>query len=118
MARQRKPENETPEQARVRQLLETIANNSDRSEKTSWNRKMDNMIKLIAKLRPIEEQILDLESRKLPIIDEVQELRQLMIKECVHPYDHLTYFEDHMKCKFCERNISVPRDFLSDEEDS
>lgn len=118
MARQRKPENETPEQARVRQLLETIANNSDRSEKTSWNRKMDNMIKLIAKLRPIEEQILDLESRKLPIIDEVQELRQLMIKECVHPYDHLTYFEDHIKCKFCERNISVPRDFLSDEEDS
>ena len=44
MARQRKPENETIGEARVRQLLESVANNADRSEKTSWNRKMDNMV--------------------------------------------------------------------------
>jgi hypothetical protein len=115
MARQRKPDNETPEQAHTRQLLETIANNANRSEKTSWNRKMDNMVKLIAKLRPLEEKILEIEGQKLPIIDEIQELRQLMVKECIHPFDHLTFFENHVRCKFCEKRISIPRDFVDDD---
>lgn len=113
MARQRKPENETVEETRVRQLLESIANNADRSEKTSWNRKLDNMVKLIAKMRPIEEKILELSEQKLPIFDDIQALRLIMAKECVHPFDHLTYFEDHVRCKFCERRISVPKEFTS-----
>ena len=117
MARQRKPKDETPEQARIRQMLESIANNSDRSEKTSWNRKMDNMVKLLGRLQPLEDQIAELEAQKIPILDEVQALRQLMVKECIHPYDHLTYFEDHVVCKFCNRKISVPREF-ADGEDS
>lgn len=116
MARQRKPENETPEQARVRQMLESIANNSDRSEKTSWNRKMDNMVKLISKLSPIEDQIAELEAQKWPILDEVQELRNLMVKECIHPYDHLVYHDNHVRCKFCNKNISVPREFQDGED--
>ena len=112
MARQRKPDNETIDQAHTRQLLETVANNADRSEKTSWNRKMDNMIKLIAKLRPLEEQIIELEVAKLPTLDDIQKLRLVMVKECVHPFDHLTYFENHVRCKFCDRRISVPKDFV------
>ena len=116
MARQRKPENETTEETHTRQLLESIANNADRSEKTSWNRKMDNMIKFIARLRPLEERILEIEEQKLPIIDDIQALRQLMIKECIHPYDHLTYFENHARCKFCDRRISVPKEFTDGEE--
>ncbi len=116
MARQRKPENETPEQARERQLLESIANNADRSEKTSWNRKLDNMVKLLAKLRPIENKILDLTEQKYPILDQVQALRLIMVKECVHPYDHLTFFDNHVQCKFCDRRISVPKDFVDGEE--
>jgi len=117
MARQRKPKDETVDQARIRQLLESIANNADRSEKTSWNRKMDNMIKLIAKLRPLEEKIIELEEQKLPIIDDVNLLRQVMVKECVHPFDHLTYFENHVRCKFCDRRISVPREFIDGNEE-
>lgn len=116
MARQRKPENETTEESHTRQLLETIANNADRSEKTSWNRKMDNMVKLIAKMKPIEENILELSEQKMPIFDDIQELRLIMVKECVHPFDHLTYFEDHVRCKFCERRISVPKEFTSGNE--
>ena len=111
MARQRKPDNETPEQARIRQMLESIANNSDRSEKTSWNRKMDNMIKLLTKLGPLEDKIAALEAQKMPIIDEVQELRRLMVKECIHPFDQLVYHENHVLCKFCNRKISVPKEF-------
>ena len=116
MARQRKPENETVEQARTRQMLESIANNSDRSEKTSWNRKMDNMVKLISRLSPVEDQIAELEAKKIPILDDVQALRQVMVKECIHPYDHLTYFDNHVTCKFCTRKISIPREFVDGDE--
>jgi hypothetical protein len=116
MARQRKPENETLEQARVRQMLESIANNSDRSEKTSWNRKMDNMVKLLSRLTPIEDQMAELEAQRVPIIDDIQDLRQLMVKECIHPFDHLVYHDNHVKCKFCERNISVPKEFVDGED--
>ena len=115
MARQRKPENETPEQAHVRQMLESVANNADRSEKTSWNRKMDNMVKLLAQLTPLADQILELEAQKLPILDEIQKLRLVMVNECIHPYDHLTFFEDHITCKFCNKRLSVPKEFSGNE---
>lgn len=115
MARQRKPDNETQEEANIRQMLEAVSNNADRSEKTSWNRKMDNMIKLIAKLKPFEEEILALERQKLPILDAINELRHTMVNECIHPYDHLTFFQNHVRCKFCDRRISLPRDFVKEE---
>lgn len=108
MARRKKPEDENATQQRERLIFETIANSSDRSEKTSWNRKMDNMVKLLAKLKPIEQKIMDLQSQKLPIFDEVQELREVMVKECVHPYQHLVLHDNHVVCKFCNKRIRIP----------
>ena len=110
MARRKKPENETAEEAKVRQLLESVANNATRSEKTSWNRKMDNMVKLIAVLRPIEEQILELMADKMPIMDDIAALRAEMVKECVHPIDDLVYKETHIECKFCGKKVGMPSD--------
>ena len=107
MARAKKPENETDEQARIRQILESVANSSLRSEKTSWNRKMDNMVKLIAKIRPIEEQILNLMADKMPIADDVALLRLVMVKECIHPIEQLVYKDSHVICKFCNRKIQA-----------
>ena len=111
MARQRKPEGESTEQATVRRMLETVANNANRSAKTSWNRKMDNMVKLIAELRPFEEQILALIDKKMPIIDRIQELRLTMVKECVHPFEKLVYHDKHVLCKFCNKKMGIPNDF-------
>jgi len=108
MARRPKPENETPEQELERRTFEAVANHSDRSEKTSWNRKMDNMVSLLAKLRPIEEKIIDLQGEKMPIFDEVQQLREVMVTECIHPYQHLVLLDDGVvECKFCNRKITV-----------
>ena len=114
MARQKKPDNETPEQSSIRRLLEAVSNNADRSEKTSWNRKLDNMVTLIAKLRPLEEKIIALEAKKLPIFDEIQALRSMMVKECIHPFDHLTYHKKHVLCKFCNKRLSKPAGFEDD----
>lgn len=109
MARRKKPDNESVEQAEVRHILETIADNATRSEKVSWDRKMDNMVRLLARLRPIEEKILDLLAEKGPILDEVQSLRKEMVKECVHPYTHLTFNDSDgtIVCKFCERKFAI-----------
>ena len=108
MARRKKPENETEKELKQRQMFETIANNATRSEKTSWNRKMDNMVKLLAKLRPIQQQIIDLEVQKLPIMDEVDALRQEMVKECIHPYDSLVEKDNYIECKFCYKRLGLP----------
>lgn len=109
MARRKKPDDETIEQAEVRRILETIADTATRSEKVSWDRKMDNMVRLLARLRPIEEQLLDLMAQKGPLLDEVQGLRKDMVKDCVHPYTHLTYNENDgtIVCKFCERKFAI-----------
>lgn len=112
MARRRKPEDETTAEERERRIKETIANASTRSEKTSWNRKMDNMVGLLAKLRPIEAEILEIiKEKKLPIMDQVSLLRTTMVNECIHPYEQLVVVDDHVKCKFCERRVGIPRGY-------
>ena len=107
MARRKTPENETPDQKQERQIKETIANGPSRGEKVSWNRKMDNMVKLFAKITPIEEKILELMSEKQPLFDEIQQLRQTMVTECVHPYEYLVVKDTHVLCKFCNRKITL-----------
>lgn len=107
MARRKRPEGETPEQTASRQTLEKIADAATRSEKVAWDRKMDNMVSLIAKLRPIEDQILELMSAKQPILDDIAELRREMVRDCVHPYTHLVDKGIHQECKFCGRTFRV-----------
>ena len=108
MAKRKKPENETPEEASIRQVLETASDFATRSEKVSWDRKMDNMVSLLAKLKPIEEKILDLMSTKTTIVDEIASLRAEMVRDCVHPFTMLTYNTDHTaNCKFCGKRFFV-----------
>ena len=112
MARMKKPDNETQREQEIRQVLERIANVANRSEKTSWNRKMDNVVKLLMTLEPIEDEILQLIlSKKTPIMDEIGELRKLMVKECVHPFEYLTINENDpdniVTCKFCNKKINA-----------
>lgn len=110
MARMKKPDNETDREAEVRRILEHMANVANRSEKTSWNRKMDNLVKLMVLMEPIEQSILDIiEREKMPLMDQISELRATMVKECVHPFEYLTVGEtdEVVTCKFCNKKISV-----------
>lgn len=111
MARKRKPENETEEEKRLRIQFETISNSANRSEKTSWNRKMDNMVNLLATLRPIEQKILEIiEKEKYPILDDIDALRKMMRKECIHPYEYLVEKDGFILCKFCDKKIGIVDD--------
>lgn len=109
MSRSRKPEGETTEQTENRQVLETIANFATRSEKTSWKRKRDNIEKAIADLKPIEDQILDLVAKKMPLMDRIAELRTEMVESCVHPIDQIVVDHDHVVCKFCDKRMSITK---------
>lgn len=108
MARMKKPADETNDEMVVRQLLETIANHATRSEKTSWQRKRDNMDKLVKQLRPLEDEMIAIRSKMIPIYDEVSTLRTEMVLECIHPFDMLIHKEDHVECKFCSAKLRVP----------
>lgn len=88
--------------------LERISNLATRSEKVSWNRKMTQMIKLLAKIRPIEEALLTLTTQKNEMLDEVEELRQTMVIQCIHPKENLVIRADDIAvCKFCEKAIKI-----------
>lgn len=112
-----KPEGETDSQAHERRVLEKVSNKATRSEKTAWNRKMDKMVNLLAKLRPLEEKIIELHGEKTPIMDDIQEVRNEMVKDCIHPYEYLLLKEDCVHCKFCDKKIRIP-DVDTEEEQS
>ena len=107
MARRKRPDGETSDQTLSRQTLEKIADSATRSEKVAWDRKMDNMVSLIAKLRPIEDQMLELMAQKQPILDSIANLRREMVRDCVHPYTHLVDKGTHQECKFCGKTFRV-----------
>lgn len=109
MSRRKKPENETDEQQRVRLALEQVSNYPDRSDKTSWQRKMSNLEKLVAELSPIEDILLDFNSRKQIILDKIVVLRKEMVENCLHPYDNLVLKEGYVECKFCDRKIVLSK---------
>lgn len=109
MARKKKPVGETAEQAEERRVLEKVANTANRSEKTSWNRKMNNMVTLLAELRPIEDQILELTLAKHEVFDRIQVLRNVMVQECIHPFEQLIHKGTYAECKFCNKKLSIPR---------
>lgn len=109
MARSKIPENETPGETEEREIYETISNFANRSEKTSWKRKRDNIDALIEQLAPLEQRILDIMAEKLPIMDQIETIRNEMAENCIHPIDSLVRNGDHIVCKFCERKLSIPR---------
>lgn len=124
MARMRKPENETEEAAKVRRILEQVANHAARPEKTSWGRKRDNMEALVRQLRPLEDKILEIYASMEPIRDDITVLRADMVKDCIHPFDLLKYKIDadgnyYVECKFCDAKMR-PAVFVTedDEEES
>jgi hypothetical protein len=89
--------------------IDTIAGYSQNDEKLAWRRKKKKLEGLIEEIKPIEEKILDLYEEKQPIMDKIAELRQLMVRECIHPKDYLVHKGTHVECKFCDKVIKLKR---------
>lgn len=93
----------------IAKQLSTVALHHGKNEKLAFNRKIKKMEGLIESIRDYEQMILDIVKNKQPIADDIRELRAEMVKECIHPKDHLIHCGTYIFCKFCEKKISLPR---------
>ncbi len=89
--------------------LDAIAALAPKAEKLAWKRKEKKMQGFIEDIGKIEDQILELVKAKMPLDDEISELREVMVKDCIHQKSDLTHVGTHVICKFCERKLSIPR---------
>ncbi|MNE12408.1 hypothetical protein D3C80_1052070 [compost metagenome] len=109
MARRKAPENETQQEMEVRKAREEISNHATRSEKVSWERQFGNMQKLLEeKLQPIEDEILQLIGKKNKVFDEIVVLRDELVRDCIHPFDHVVATDNAAiyECKFCNKRVA------------
>ena len=87
--------------------MDDVSRFADKNQRLSFRRKRERMDTLLERIRPIEEQILELTKEKMPIMDEIEKTRQGMVKECVHPREDLVHKGTHIQCKFCSKEIRV-----------
>lgn len=87
--------------------LDKVSGFAEKNQKLSWSRKKKRIDELVERVQPIENKIMDLIREKQPILDQIDEVRDKMVKECVHPKDHLSHRGDHVLCRFCQRKINV-----------
>lgn len=80
-----------------------------KNAKLTWNRKIKKMAGLIEQVGVYEQRILDITLEKQPTLDEIAILRAEMVKECIHPKNHVVHAGTYLVCKFCDKNISIPR---------
>lgn len=122
MARRKAPVNETTQEMEIRKEREEISNHATRSEKVSWERQFGNMQKLLeTKIQPLEAQILDLIALKNTHIDEMIAIRDELVQDCIHPFEHVVedpVIEDLVigvgighsgiyTCKFCNKKVAL-----------
>jgi len=98
--------------------LRLLAIATDKNEKLAWVRKRKKIKELIDTIKPIEDSILQLIGQKQPIIDEIVELRAIMVKDCIHPEDSLIHHGSYIHCKFCDKNIRFNRTLIDTDTNS
>lgn len=114
MARKKIPVGETPEELTIRKARESLIAVPSRPDKATWDRRMNEMVRLLSEINPIEDQIVELIAKKQPHMDAVAVLRKEMVDTCVHPETHLVAKTDtvtsqqFLECKFCMRKFTFP----------
>lgn len=94
----------------VKKDLTKVAGFADNAEKLAWRRKLKKMELLLEELQPIEDKILELYMKKIPIMDKVDAIREGMSLECIHPKEYLVHRGTHVECKFCNKLIKPRSD--------
>ncbi len=88
--------------------IEIVVMNRNYNEKISWKRKLDKLNGFIEALKPIEDKISEiLINEKQPILDNISEVRGIMVRECVHPRNFLSHDGNTITCKFCNKRLKV-----------
>lgn len=91
----------------ARRELEMVAKGADKNQRLAWRRKKVRMETLLERIKPLEEKALEIILEKQPIMDDIESVRQKMIKECIHPADNLIHKGNFILCKFCKSKLKI-----------
>lgn len=93
-------------------IKQKVSGFSPKNDRMAWKRRHDAMQELIAKLSVVEDKILEIiKEEKLPLMDQVTELRKKMLKGCIHPKEYLIVSDDGVvTCKFCNSRLRCKHD--------
>jgi len=104
-----------------KEIFDIVVKNPSHNENVAWKRRLKNFQKKIkTEITPIEDEILELNMKKMHIMDSLEEDRQNLVASCVHPREFLHLREDYVYCEFCTAKLRVnfkPKDDEQDEEE-
>lgn len=95
---------------RIERDLKNVANFVDKNQKLSWTRRQKKIEQVVEEMQPLEEQIMALQYERQIILDKITELRNSMVKECIHPKNSLVHNTTYISCKFCNAKLSIPKE--------
>lgn len=93
----------------LEQDFAVILKESDKNVRLAWIRKNKKLAEIIAELQPIQDEILRLQAETKPLLQDIEELRQIMVRDCPHLEEYLIHHGKHIQCKFCETKIGINR---------
>lgn len=83
---------------------------SDKNSRLAWARKNKKLTEIIEKkLQPLEEEHLKIKALMKPYLQEIEELRYIMVKDCPHLEEYLIHHGKYILCKFCDTKIGINR---------
>lgn len=65
------------------------------------------LIEMTENIKGVANEIEELILSKEPIEDKILNIRTEMIKDCIHPIDHLIHNGDSITCRFCETRLRL-----------
>lgn len=91
----------------VNELFEKISNISPNNDKLAWRRLYKELQRHLIEYETINNEFLEVKTKRMTLNKTINEMREKMVNECVHPKTELVYKGDHVVCKFCEKRLKL-----------
>ena len=100
-------EEEIVSEVDFKKMSKAISSAVPKNDRMAWLRLNRELNKHISELDEINPMWLELTSKRQHVLDHIDELRDKMIAECIHPEDHLTLRNSELHCSFCNRRVRI-----------
>lgn len=91
----------------VGEIFEKISNVSPNNDKLAWRRLYKELQRHIIEYNNLNSQFLEVKAKRVAVNKTINEMREKMVNECIHPKTELVYKGDHVVCKFCEKRLKL-----------
>lgn len=94
-------------EAEINRIFKKISNVAPENDKMAWRRLRRELTKHLEELETHNATYFEIQAKRKPLMDHIEELRKKMVTECVHPSDELVYKSTHVLCKFCNKRLRL-----------